>query len=75
MPEIKEEHKARFAADEKYCEEQIAKINAEHKAKGYDKIVTIEEMGELIMQAMEPALDALDEMDSDEREKFFKETS
>jgi hypothetical protein len=75
MPESKEEREARFAADARYCEEQIAKIDAEYKAKGYDKIMPIEEMGELLMQAMEPILDAIEEMDPDEREKMFKEIS
>lgn len=71
MKETKEQREARFAAENAYCEEQIAKIDAEYKAKGYDKIMPIEQMGELVMQAMEPILD----LPPEELEKFLKEIS
>lgn len=69
------QREARFAADDAYCAEQIAKIDAEYKAKGYDKIMPIEEMGELVMKVFEPVLDAMDRMDPEEREKIIKENS
>ena len=56
--ETKEQREARRAADHKYCQEKIAEAKAEYKAKGYDKIMSMDEAVKEVQQIFGPFLDS-----------------